>query len=653
MFGILTLDAFKHDAIEMIANISMILGFLGALGLLIYLKRVKWFWREWICSLDPKKIGVMYATVALLMLFKGLVDALMLRAQQMFSVDAHQGFLETSHFQQVFSAHGTTMIFFVGMGVVFSLFNLLIPLQIGARDVAFPFLNAISFWLFGAGALLVNVSLIIGNFSAAGWLAYPPLSELQFSPDVGVDYWIWSVQIAGIGSLLAGINFLLTICKMRCPGMTLMKMPLFVWASLGALILIIFAFPILTATLGMLTLDRVFDMHFFTAGSGGNPMMYVNLIWAWGHPEVYILILPAFGTFSEVVATFSQKRLFGYKSMVWAIGAITILSFIVWLHHFFTMGAGASVNAFFGIMTMLIAIPTGVKIFNWLFTQYRGRVLFKTPLLWFFGFAIAFTIGGMTGMLLSIPPVDFQFHNSLFLIAHFHSMILPGVLFGFFSAFSYWFPKFSGFKLNEKLGRCACWCWIVGFLVAFMPLYTLGLMGATRRLNHYESSTGWQPLFIIAGCGIVIIILGATFQILQIVVSVIERKKNLDTTGDPWNGRTLEWATSSPPPIYNFAIVPEVTDIDAFWDQKLAKKKETPVYEDIHIPKNTPIGAYIGGSAFLLGFGIIWHITWLTILSAAAIPFFLIVRLSEKETEYCISAKEVNALEDARRRPTA
>lgn len=496
------------------------------------------------------------------------------------------------------------------------------------------------------------VSLMIGEFSATGWVAYPPLSGIAYSPGVGVDYWIWSVQIAGIGSLFSGINFFVTIFKMRCPGMTLMKMPIFVWSILGAMILIIFAFPILTATLGMLTLDRLFDTHFFTPDFGGNPMMYINLIWAWGHPEVYILILPAFGIFSEVVATFSQKRLFGYVSMVWALGMIVFLSFIVWLHHFFTMGAGANVNAFFGIMTMLIAIPTGVKIFNWLFTMVRGKVILATPMLWFLGFVIIFTTGGMTGVLMSVAAVDFQVHNSLFLIAHFHSMVVGGVLFGFFSGFTYWFPKFVGYKLNETLGRYAFWCWMIGFIVAFMPLYVLGLMGATRRLDHYDAATGWQPLFILAAIGASIIACGVAFQALQIIVSFLQRKENRDTTGDPWNGRTLEWDTSSPPPLYNFAIIPEVEERDAFWEIKQHRGSHLNKvhYEPIHMPKNTPIGLYIGSFGFLFCFGVIWFIHWLTVLGFLGVIISIIVRLSEQHTDYYVTVAEIEKTESAAKR---
>lgn len=489
--------------------------------------------------------------------------------------------------------------------------------------------------------------MFVGNFSATGWLAYPPLSGLKYSPDVGVDYWIWVLQISGIGSLLGGINFLVTILRMRAPGMTLMKMPLFTWSVLCAVVLIVFVFPILTATISMLLLDRLMGMHFFTSEAGGSPMMYVNLIWAWGHPEVYILVLPAFGIFSEVVSNFSQKKLFGYVSMVWAMVVITFLSFVVWLHHFFTMGAGASVNAFFGIMTMLIAIPTGVKVFNWLFTMYRGKIHLATPMLWFLAFIFIFSTGGMTGVLMSIPPADFQVHNSLFLIAHFHSMVIGGVLFGFFAGLSYWFPKFTGFKLNEKIGRYAFWCWFIGFLLAFMPLYVLGLMGATRRLNHYEADTGWYPLYLIAATGIPFIIVGIILQNLQIIVSFIQREKNKDTTGDPWSGRTLEWATFSPPPFYNFALIPIVDQRDPFWEEKQAPPKfiDKSLYHDIMVPKNSSLGFWIAGFSFLLGFAFIWHILWLGILSLFLIVACLIYRTWGEDVEVLVPAEEIERIE--------
>jgi cytochrome o ubiquinol oxidase subunit 1 len=647
MLGRFTLDALQHGWIVTVGQISIVLGVLTIVGLLTYFKAWKWLWREWLTSLDPKKIGVMYIVVATVMLLRGLMDALMMRTQQALASGEATGILSSDHFQQVFSAHGTIMIFFVAMGVIFGLFNLLIPLQIGARDVAFPFMNSVSFWLFAAGMVLMNVSLVVGEFAAAGWLAYPPLSGLEYSPGVGVDYWIWALQIAGVGSLLSGINFLVTILKMRAPGMSLMKMPLFVWSSLGSIVLIVFAFPILTATLGMLSLDRLMGMHFFTSDFGGNPMMYINLIWAWGHPEVYILVLPAFGIFSEVVATFSRKRLFGYTSMVWAIIAITFLSFIVWMHHFFTMGASANVNAFFGIMTMIIAIPTGVKVFNWLFTMYRGRIRFTTPMLWFMGFVVTFTIGGATGVLMSVPAIDFQVHNSLFLVAHFHNMIIGGVVFGAFAGFTYWFPKFTGFRLNETLGKYAFWCWLIGFLLAFLPLYILGMMGATRRLDHYDASLGWRGLFLVAAVGVVLILIGVAIQILQVIVSYLQRGTHRDLSGDPWDGRTLEWATTSPPKFYNFAHLPVITDRDAFWAMKQAgaTAAKPASYEPIRLPKSSGIGVLIGGASVVFGFATVWHIWWLAALGAIGVIALLIVRLSDDDTEYTVPAAEIAKLE--------
>ena len=645
--GRLTLDALNQDMIEHVAGFSMLVAALFIIGLLTYTRRWGWLWHEWLTSVDPKKIGTMYLMVSGLMLAKGFIDALMMRAQQAVAVGDSYGYLTAPHFQQIFTAHGTTMIFFVAMGLIFGMMNWLIPLQIGARDVAFPFVNAVSFWLFAVGAMFINLSLVIGKFSAAGWLGYPPLTGIEYNPGVGVDYWIWLLQISGIGSTLGGINFLVTIFKMRCPGMTMMKMPLFTWSAVGSLVLIVFAFPILTVTLGLLSLDRLVGSHFFTPDHGGNPMMFVNLIWAWGHPEVYILVLPAFGIFSEVVSAFAKKRLFGYASMVWAIIVITFLSFIVWLHHFFTMGAGANVNAFFGVMTMLIAIPTGVKIFNWLFTKFQGRVQFGSPMLWFLGFVIMFTIGGMTGVLMSVPPADFQVHNSLFLIAHFHSMIVPGVVFAFFAGWAYWFPKITGFMLNERLGRLAAWCWMIGFFLAFMPLYLLGLMGATRRLDHYDDIPGWQPLFIVACMGSLLIGVGVAVQVLQVIVSIKQRKETMQMAADPWDGRTLEWTTASPPPVYNFAIVPEVHERDPFWAIKHGKTPwpEKSRYEDIHMPKNTPLGLFIGGFSFLFGFGIVWYMTWLAIFGFLGVVACMIVRLSQGDQEYTIPAAEVERME--------
>ncbi len=643
MFGLLGFDDLPHDPIVWGGALSVVGGGIGTVLLITYLKRWKWLYKEWLTSLDPKKIGIMYIIVAIIMGLRGLGDAAMMRVQQALATGGNEGILSSDHFQQIFTAHGTIMIFFVAMGLMFGLINLVLPLMLGARDVAFPFLNSVSFWLFFMGMVLINASLVIGEFAATGWLAYPPLSGIEYSPGVGVDYWIWSLQIAGIGSLLSGVNFIVTILKMRAPGMTLMKMPIFAWSVFGAMLLVIFAFPILTATLAMLSLDRLLGMHFFTSDMGGNPMMYINLIWAWGHPEVYILILPAFGVFSEIVATYSRKALFGYKSMVAAIMAIAFFSYVVWLHHFFTMGAGADVNAFFGITTMIIAIPTGVKVFNWLFTMYRGRVRFTSPMYWFIGFVVTFTIGGMTGVLHAIPAIDFQMHNSLFLVAHFHNMIIGGVVFGFLAGLTYWFPKIFGFTLHEGLGKAAAWCWIIGFVGAFGPLYILGIMGATRRLDSYDASLGWQGLFIVAGIGLMIILLGVGFQALQLFVSILKRNERRDTTGDPWDGRTLEWSVPSPAPYYNFAVQPQVASRDAFWHMKQSKKKPDSKFEPFYLPKNSPFGLIIAFAAFLAAFALIWHIWWLVVAGLVGVVAGILVRAADEEPEYLVTKEMIHA----------
>jgi cytochrome o ubiquinol oxidase subunit 1 len=651
IFGKLTLDALPHEWFTIGGTVSLIAMSVAVVAFLTYFKLWKWLWKEWLTTTDPKKIGIMYIVIASLMLFRGALDAGMIWLQQILSSGNSHGFLEAGHFQQIFTAHGDIMVFFVTMGFLFGLMNLIVPLQIGARDLAFPFLNSLGFWLYLAGAVLINLFFVFGaEFAATGWLAQAPLSELQFSPGVGVDYWIWSLQISGLGTMLGGINFLVTILKKRAKGMTLMKMPMFTWTSLCSSFLIVSVFPLLAMTINLLFLDRFFGMHFFTTDFGGNPMMYTNLIWSWGHPEVYILVLPTFGIYSEIVSTFSKKTIFGYTSMVASAIGVTVLSLLVWLHHFFTMGGGANVNAFFGIMTMIIAIPTGAQIFNWLFTMRGGSVTFPTPMKWFLGFVGTFTFGGLAGVLMAVPPIDFQVHNSLFLVAHFHTMVIGGALFGIFAGITFWFPKVTGFKLNERYGRYAFWCWLVGFFVSFIPLYILGMMGATRRLDHYDASMGWQWLFAVSALGLCIIALGALFQVVQIVVSYIERDRNRDTTGDPWDGRTLEWSTPSPVPFYNFAVIPEVHSRDAFWEMKKAGTHTAkPVYEDIVMPKNTAMGIYVSGFAFLLGFAFVWHIMWLVVVGLVGAVACVIIYSLQEETEYVIPAAEIERLENERR----
>lgn len=659
IFGNLTAQSVPFEnPIIMGAGAMMGLVALLVVGLITYNKKWTYIWKEWLTSIDHKKIGVMYLILSLVMLLRGFSDAIMMRTQQAMAVGKNLGYLPPEHFDQIFTAHGVIMIFFVAMPLMFGLLNMAVPLQIGARDVAFPYLNSLSLWLTVVGSMLVNISLVVGKFAATGWLAYPPLSGIVYSPGVGVDYYIWALQISGVGSLLSGINFMVTILKMRCPGMTLMKMPVFVWTALCSMILVALAFPIFTGTLAMLFLDRFFGMHFFTASHGGNAMMYINLIWAWGHPEVYILILPAFGIFSEVVATFSKKKLFGYASMVYATACITFLSFIVWLHHFFTMGSGANVNAFFGIATMIIAIPTGVKIFNWLFTMYRGRVTFSVPMLWTIGFISTFAIGGMTGVMMSLPPVDFQLHNSVFLVAHFHNVIIGGVVFGYFAGVTYWFPKIFGFRLNEKWGRRSFWCWLTGFYVAFMPLYALGLMGMTRRLDHYDAGLGWHPLLVTAAMGAAIIGMGVACQVIQLVVSIRDREKTRDVTGDAWvDGRTLEWAIPSPAPFYNFAVTPTVNSLDAHWEMKEKNLPSPNIqiqshYDDIHMPRNTPAGFIIAIFSGLFGFGMVWHIYWMIALGLVGVIATIIARAFNQNTDYYLKSDEIMRLEKERVRAT-
>ncbi|WP_447980943.1 MULTISPECIES: cytochrome o ubiquinol oxidase subunit I [Pseudomonadota] len=646
MLGKLTWDAIPlHEPILVVTLLAMILGAAALLVAITYFKQWGRLWRDWFTTVDHKRIGIMYVVVAIVMLVRGFADALMMRAQLAMAGPGSEGFLPPEHYDQIFTAHGVIMIFFVATPFIVGLMNIVVPLQIGARDMAFPFLNAFSFWIFVVGAMLMMLSLGIGEFAMTGWVAYPPLSGIEFSPGVGVDYYIWALQASGVGTLLTGVNLFITILKMRAPGMSLMKMPIFTWTVFVTSVIIIAAFPILTVALGALTLDRYLDFNFYTNTLGGNPMMYVNLVWAWGHPEVYILVLPAFGIFSEVTATFARKKLFGYVSMVGATMAIGILSFVVWLHHFFTMGSGANVNAFFGIMTMFIAVPTGVKIFTWLFTMYRGRVEFTVPILWTIAFLVTFTIGGMTGVLLAIPGADFVLHNTLFLVAHFHNTIIAGALFGYFAGLTYWFPKVFGFKLNERLGRYSFWCWVIGFFLAFMPLYMLGFMGMTRRLNQHDNPA-WEPYLHVAFVGALFVLAGIIFLLLQIVVSIRDRKDNRDLTGDPWNARTLEWATPSPPPFYNFAVVPTVDAIDAFHE---AKKRGLPPppqkYEPIHMPRNSGIPFILNVWILALCFALVWHIWWLAGVSFVATIVTLIIRSYDEDTDYYVPAEEVRRIE--------
>jgi cytochrome o ubiquinol oxidase subunit 1 len=651
MLGKLSWSAIPiNQPIPLITASVVLVAILAVLAWVIIKGHLPYLWNEWITSVDHKRIGVMYTLLAMVMLLRGFADAIMMRSQQAIAYHS-DGYLPPEHFNQIFSAHGTIMIFFVAMPFVIGLMNLVVPLQLGVRDVAFPTLNSVGFWLTATGALLINISLIVGEFARTGWLPFPPLSELTYSPGVGVDYYLWSLQISGLGTLVAGINLVTTVLKLRTRGMSYLRMPMFCWTTLATNLLIVAAFPILTATLAMLILDRYFGFHFFTNEAGGNLMMFMNLIWAWGHPEVYILVLPAFGIFSEVVSTFSGKALFGYRSMVLATMAICIISFMVWLHHFFTMGAGPDVNAIFGIASMIIAVPTGVKIYNWLFTMYGGRIRFETPMLWSIGFMVTFIIGGLTGVLLAVPPADFLLHNSLFLVAHFHNVIIGGVLFGAFAGYTYWFPKAFGFRLHDGLGKAAFWFWLVGFYVAFMPLYVLGFLGMTRRMQHYDVAE-WRPWLIIAAFGAILITIGIIFQVAQLVVSIRSRAELRDRTGDPWHGRSLEWATASPPPVFNFAILPDVQGEDAYWHQKSrARQQDLETndrhYQDIEMPRNSPTGFVCAFFATVMGFALIWHIWWMVAVGAIGAFATFVVFAWRDHDEYIIPAAEVARIDRA------
>ncbi|MFL0558763.1 cytochrome o ubiquinol oxidase subunit I [Sphingomonas sp. 179-I 2A4 NHS] len=651
IFGRLSLESFPvHEPILLVTFGVVVLLGLGIVGAITKYKLWGYLWTEWFTSVDHKKIGIMYIILGIIMLLRGFADAVMMRLQQAMSFGANEGYLNAHHYDQIFTAHGTIMIFFVAIPLVVGIINYVMPLQIGARDVAFPFLNNFSFWLTVAGAMLVMVSLFVGEFSRAGWLNYVPVANIENSPDTGPDYYLWALQIAGIGTTLSGINMVVTVIKMRAPGMTMMKLPVFVWTALCSNVLVVAIFPVLTAAFAMLMLDRYVGTNFFTNDLGGNPMMYWNLVWIWGHPEVYVLILPVFGIYSEIAATFTGKRLFGYSSMVYATVVITILSYLVWLHHFFTMGSGASVNSFFGIATMVISIPTGAKIFNWLFTMYRGQIRFELPMQWVVAFMLTFVVGGMTGVMLAIPPADFVLHNSLFLVAHFHNVLIGGVVFGLFAGIDYWWPKAFGFKLDPFWGKIHFWGWVIGYWVAWTPMYVAGLMGVTRRLRHLDDTT-LQPLFLIAAVGVAIIAIGIAAFVIQIAVSIKNRDK-LRVGGDPWNGRTLEWATSSPPPTYNFAFTPVVHDLDAWYDMKeRGFKRPTGGFRPIHMPRNTGAGVILSALAAVLGFAMVWYIWWLAAASFVAMIGYGIYHTFNFNRDYYIPAEEV--AEDERKHALA
>lgn len=623
------------------AMVSIVLASLGVVVGLTYFKKWGYLWREWLTTVDHKKIGVMYILAALLMLFRGGVDAVMMRAQ---TAMPEMKFLDGQHYNEVFTTHGVIMILFMAMPFIFGLMNVIVPLQIGARDVAFPRLNAISFWLFFAGAMLFNISFVIGGSPDAGWSAYFPLASNEFSPTVGNNYYALSLQISGIGTLMTGLNFIVTILKMRAPGMTLMKMPMFTWSVLITSIIIIFAFPVLTIALLLMMFDRLFGSQFFTMANGGMDMLWANLFWVWGHPEVYIVILPAFGIFSEIISTFAKKNLYGYKSMVASMVVISGLSFLVWAHHFYTMGQGAMVNGFFSITTMAIAVPTGVKIFNWLFTLHRGRITFTTPMLYSLAFIPIFTIGGVTGVMLAMASADYQYHNTMFLVAHFHYVLIPGTVFAVIAGFHFWFPKVFGFRLNERIGKTAFWFIAISFNVTFFPLFFLGLKGMTRRMYTYSAETGFGPLNMLSMVGAIGLTIGFIILVYNIYWST--RYQPRDTTGDPWDARSLEWSTHSPVPVYNFATQPEVTKRDAFWFSKTENKPlSNGKIEKIHMPSNTGKPFILGIVFFFLGFFLVFSWWIPSIIAGLAVLAVMASMSFDRDDGYYISVDEIKQTE--------
>lgn len=608
---------------------------------LTYFKKWGYLWREWLTTTDHKRIGIMYMLSALIMLFRGGVDAIMMRAQ--LAVPDNK-LLDAQHYNEVFTTHGVVMIMFMAMPFIFSFMNYLVPLQIGARDVAFPRLNAISFWLFFFGAMLFNISFVVGGSPDAGWTSYFPLAGNDFSTSVGTNYYMLAVQISGLGSLMTGINMLTTIFKMRAPGMTLMKMPMFTWSTLVSNLIIVTVFPVITVALAMGTMDRLFGTNFFTTTNGGMDMLWANLFWVWGHPEVYILILPAFGIYSEVISTFSGRNLYGYRSMVASMVVISALSCVVWAHHFFTMGQGAASNSFFSITTMAISVPTGVKIFNWLFTMWKGKIRFTVPMLYSIGFIPLFTIGGMTGVMLAMSAADYQYHNTMFLVAHFHNTIIPGVVFAMLAGLTYYWPKMFGFMLSERIGKWTFWLLSIGFVLAFFPMYITGLDGQARRMYTYSEVTGFGPLNMLSFAGAGIMTIAFLLIVYNVYYSVRYAPRNIGS--DPWDARTLEWATHTPVPEYNFAVQPHVASEQAFWDAKKKGHNLFPEkFTEIHMPNNSGMPFILGVIFFVWGFSFVFAIWPLLIIATLAIFACLAFRSFEKDHGRHISVKEIEETE--------
>jgi cytochrome aa3-600 menaquinol oxidase subunit I len=635
--------AIPHPSPAIYASmVAIVLTMIAIVVGVTYFKKWGYLWREWLTTVDHKRIGIMYLISALLMLFRGGADAIMMRAQLAVPENT---LLDAQHYNEIFTTHGVVMIIFMAMPFIMALMNFVVPLQIGARDVAFPRLNALSFWLFFMGAMLFNISFVVGGSPDAGWTSYFPLAGNEFSPSVGTNYYMIAIQIAGIGTLITGINFLVTILKMRAPGMTLMRMPMFTWSALITNLIIVFAFPVLTIALLMGTMDRLFGTHFFTLDNGGMDMLWANLFWIWGHPEVYILILPAFGIYSEIISTFARRNLYGYTSMVLSMVVISLLSFTVWVHHFFTMGQGALTNSIFSITTMAIAVPTGVKIFNWLLTLWKGKIVITTPMLYSLLFIPLFTIGGVTGVMLGMSAADYQYHNTMFLVAHFHMVIIPGVVFAMLAGLTYWWPKMFGFMLNEKLGKLAAWVIAIGTLVAFMPMFFTGLDGQARRMYTYSETAGYTVGNMISFFGGAVLALGFVIIVYNIYYSFRYAPRNIGA--DPWDARSLEWATHSPVPDYNFAVTPQVDSREAFWD---SKKKGHVLFKEelkkIHMPSSSGVPFIMSSLFFVFGFGFIFSIWSLVIVSGIGIFACMIHRSFEQDHGYYIPVEEVKETEE-------
>jgi len=596
---------------------------------------------DWLTTVDHKKIGILYLGAGLVFFLIAGLEAVFVRLQLMYPMN---NVLSAQQFNEMITMHGTTMLFLAALPILYGFFNFIVPLQIGARDVAFPFLNSLGFWTFVFGGILLNLGFFTGSLPDAGWTAYPPLSTM-YSPGEGMDLYSIGLQLSGIGTLLGGINFIVTIVNMRAPGMTMMRMPLFTWTCFVMSILIVFAFSAFAVGLLMLTFDRIFGGNFFNPTTGGNVILWQHIFWIFGPPEVYILILPAFGILSEVIPTFSRKRLFGYTSMVFATAIIGFLGFMVWAHHMFTVGMGAVANTLFSIATMLIAVPTGIKIFNWIFTMWKGQITFNTANLFATGFIPSFTMGGVTGVMLAIAAADYQFQDSYFVVAHFHYVIVGGTVHGIFAAFFYWFPKMFGRKLNETLGKIMFWLFLIGFHMTFFVQHWLGLIGMPRRVYTYlDGQPGWNEMNFVSSVGALLMSVAVILLLINVIITM---RKPADAEGDAWgDGRTLEWAIASPPPEYYFKQVPLVRGLDPWWLEKRAGRKEMTPAEPvgpIHMPNGSILPLIMSIGLFIAGLGIMYSQTIVAVLGFGVLIVCMVIRSLVDDPGYHIDPEELDS----------